>query len=173
MAYSVTKSTVVKVVGLSTIMLLAACSNDQRYKRQVSGDESYLQASELKDLNAAPGTVLPLQNGDFETPRSASNGPVGKQLDIRPPAQALALMNGTRAQFTGNTGVLMMDGSGSAAVWPQVVNVVQSYKFPIASRQDSSQQLTTDWVNWNRADETTSTAAVIKSACRSKVISRR
>ncbi|CUU24870.1 outer membrane protein assembly factor BamC [Duffyella gerundensis] len=153
MAYSVTKSTVVKVVGLSTIMLLAACSNDQRYKRQVSGDESYLQASELKDLNAAPGTVLPLQNGDFETPRSASNGPVGKQLDIRPPAQALALMNGTRAQFTGNTGVLMMDGSGSAAVWPQVVNVVQSYKFPIASRQDSSQQLTTDWVNWNRADE--------------------
>jgi len=46
-----------------------------------------------------------------------------------------------------------MDGSGSAAVWPQVVNVVQSYKFPIASRQDSSQQLTTDWVNWNRADE--------------------
>jgi outer membrane protein assembly factor BamC len=47
MAYSVTKSTVVKVVGLSTIMLLAACSNDQRYKRQVSGDESYLQASEL------------------------------------------------------------------------------------------------------------------------------
>ncbi len=30
---------------------------------------------------------------------------------------------------------------------------MQSYKFPIASRQDSSQQLTTDWVNWNRADE--------------------
>lgn len=153
MAYSVTKSTVVKVVGLSTIMLLAACSNDQRYKRQVSGDESYLQASELKPLTASAGSILPLQNGDFDVPRSGSAGSVGKQLDIRPPAQPLALMNGTRTQFTGNTGVLMMDASTSAAVWPQVVNVVQSHKFPIADRQDGNQQLTTDWVNWNRADE--------------------
>ena len=32
------KSMVAKVVGVSLIMLLAACSSDQRYKRQVSGD---------------------------------------------------------------------------------------------------------------------------------------
>ncbi|MDN6983763.1 outer membrane protein assembly factor BamC, partial [Vibrio cholerae] len=42
MAISLQKSTVVKVVGVSLVMLLAACSTDQRYKRQVSGDESYL-----------------------------------------------------------------------------------------------------------------------------------
>jgi outer membrane protein assembly factor BamC len=28
-------------------MLLAACSSDSRYKRQVSGDESYLDARRL------------------------------------------------------------------------------------------------------------------------------
>ncbi|AIX72918.1 MAG: outer membrane protein assembly factor BamC [Mixta calida] len=153
MAYSVKKSTVATIVGLSTVMLLAGCSNDQRYKRQVSGDESYLQAAELQDLRAPAGMILPLQNGDYDVPHAAGNGAVGKQLDIRPPAQPLALINGARAQFSGNTGVLMMENSRSGSVWPQVVNVVQSYRFPIASQQDASQQLTTDWVEWNRADE--------------------
>ncbi|QGU86699.1 outer membrane protein assembly factor BamC [Erwinia sorbitola] len=152
MAYSVQKSTVAKVVGLSLVMLLAACSNDQRYKRQVSGDESYLQAADLSDLRAPAGMILPLQNGDFDIPNVSSKGQVGKQLDIRPPAQTLALMNGTRSQFAGNTGTLLVD-SRSGSIWQQVVDVVQAAKFPIADRQDARQTLTTDWVQWNRADE--------------------
>ncbi|QHM72010.1 outer membrane protein assembly factor BamC [Mixta intestinalis] len=153
MAYSVKKSTLATIVGLSTAMLLAGCSSDQRYKRQVSGDESYLQAGELQDLRAPAGMILPLQNGDYDVPRVAGNGAVGKELDIRPPAQPLALLNGARAQFNGNTGVLMMENSRSGSIWPQVVSVLQSYHFPVANRQDASQQLTTDWVEWNRADE--------------------
>lgn len=152
MAYSVQKSTVAKVVGLSLVMLLAACSNDQRYKRQVSGDESYLQAADLSDLRAPAGMILPLQNGDFDIPNVSSNGQVGKQLDIRPPAQSLALMNGTRTQFAGNSGTLLVD-TRSGALWPQVVDVVQAAKYPISDRQDARQSLTTDWVQWNRADE--------------------
>ncbi len=61
MAISLQKSTVVKVVGVSLVMLLAACSTDQRYKRQVSGDESYLTAPGLKPLNAPSGMILPVQ----------------------------------------------------------------------------------------------------------------
>ncbi|MBD8164099.1 outer membrane protein assembly factor BamC [Erwinia persicina] len=152
MAYSVQKSTVAKVVGLSLVMLLAACSNDQRYKRQVSGDESYLKAADLSDLRAPAGMILPLQNGDFDIPSVSSKGQVGKQLDIRPPAQTLALMNGTRSQFAGNTGTLLVDSRGGS-LWPQVVDVVQAAKYPIADRQDARQSLTTDWVQWNRADE--------------------
>ena len=152
MSYSVKRSTLATVVGLSTLMLLTACSSDQRYKRQVSGDESYLQAPELHDLKAPAGMILPLQNGDYDVPHSVAKGALGKELDIRPPAQPLALMNGTRAQFTGNTGVLAVDSS-RGSIWSQVVNVVQSYKFPVAQRDDAAQQLTTDWVQWNRADE--------------------
>ena len=152
MNYSVKRSTVATVVGLSTLMLLSACSSDQRYKRQVSGDESYLEASQLSELKAPAGMILPVQRGDYDVPRITSKAPTSKQLDIRPPAQPLALMNGTRAQFSNNTGALMIDNS-RGSVWSQVVNVVQSYKFPIASRNDAGQQLTTDWVQWNRADE--------------------
>ena len=38
MAYSVQKSRLAKVAGVSLVLLLAACSSDSRYKRQVSGD---------------------------------------------------------------------------------------------------------------------------------------
>lgn len=148
MAYSVQNSTVAKVVGLSLVMLLAACSNDQRYKRQVSGDESYLQAVELSDLRAPAGMILPIQNSHFDIPLVNPNGQVGKQLDIRPPAQTLA---STRSQFAGNTGTLMVDSR--SAIWSQVIDAVQLLKFPIADRQDARQSLTTDWVQWNRADE--------------------
>lgn len=85
MAYSVQKSTVAKVIGLSLVMMLAACSGDQRYKWQVSGDESYLQADDVSELRSPAGMILPLQNGDFDIPPASTKGPVGKQLDIRPP----------------------------------------------------------------------------------------
>ncbi|MBV4368002.1 outer membrane protein assembly factor BamC [Erwinia sp. BNK-24-b] len=153
MAYTVQKSAIAKVVGLSLVMLLAACSSDQRYKRQVSGDESYLQAADVNELHAPAGMILPLQNGDFDIPSASSKGAIGKQLDIRPPAQPLALMNGTRTQFAGNSGVLLLDNNRSGSLWPQVVDIVQARNYAIASRTDASQTLTTDWVQWNRADE--------------------
>ncbi len=49
MAYSVQKSRLAKVAGVSLVLLLAACSSDSRYKRQVSGDESYLDAAPLAE----------------------------------------------------------------------------------------------------------------------------
>ncbi|WP_075181436.1 outer membrane protein assembly factor BamC [Pantoea sp. 1.19] len=153
MAYSVQKSALAKVVGLSLVMMLAACSNDQRYKRQVSGDESYLQATELQSLKVPGGMILPLQNGEYDVPPDRSQGAIGKQLDIRPPAQPLALMNGARTQFGGNTGTLLIDSGRGGSLWPQVVEAVKEANFPVADKQDASQTLTTDWVQWNRADE--------------------
>lgn len=153
MAYSVQKSTVAKAVGLSLVMLLAACSSDQRYKRQVSGDESYLEAADISDLRAPAGMILPLENGEFDVPAVSSQGATGKQLDIRPPAQPLALVNGARTQFAGNSGVLLLESSRSAGLWSRVVDVVQAQKYPIASKADANQTLTTDWVEWQRADE--------------------
>ncbi|EHC76643.1 Outer membrane protein NlpB [Salmonella enterica subsp. enterica serovar Montevideo str. S5-403] len=47
-----------KVAGVSLVLLLAACSSDSRYKRQVSGDESYLDAAPLAELHAPAGMIL-------------------------------------------------------------------------------------------------------------------
>lgn len=61
MAYSVQKSRLAKVAGVSLVLLLAACSSDSRYKRQVSGDESYLDAAPLAELSR-PGRNDPADN---------------------------------------------------------------------------------------------------------------
>ena len=153
MAYSVQKSRVAKVATVSLVMLLAACSSDSRYKRQVSGDESYLDAAPLAELHAPVGLILPVENGDYNIPVTNGSGRVGKELDIRPPAQPLALVTGARTQFTGDTATLLLESGRSGSLWPQVVSAVQSHNYPITKRDDAAQTLSTDWVQWNRADE--------------------
>ncbi|WP_145495353.1 outer membrane protein assembly factor BamC [Yersinia bercovieri] len=154
MAITLQKSTVVTVVGVSLAMLLAGCTTDQRYKRQVGGDESYLEAPGLKPLNSPAGMILPVQNGDFDVRSVNSQGAVGKQLDIRPPVQPLALLSGSRAENANDTSKLLLENSPqNRNLWAQVTRVLQDKNWPIASRQDASQTLTTDWVKWNRADE--------------------
>ncbi|MFW0767590.1 outer membrane protein assembly factor BamC [Trabulsiella odontotermitis] len=153
MAYSVQKSRLAKVAGISLVLLLAACSSDSRYKRQVSGDESYLEATPLAELHAPAGMILPLQNGDYNIPVARSNGAVGKALDIRPPAQPLALVSGARTQFTGDTATLLVESGRSGSLWPQVVSILQAKNYTITKRDDASQTLSTDWVDWNRLDE--------------------
>ena len=153
MAYSVQKSRLAKVASVSLVMLLAACSSDSRYKRQVSGDESYLDATPLAELHAPAGMILPIQNGDYNIPVTNGSGPVGKALDIRPPAQPLALVSGARTQFTGDTASLMVESARGSTLWPQVVSVIQSKNYTIDKRDDASQTLTTDWIEWNRLDE--------------------
>lgn len=74
MAYSVQKSRLAKVAGVSLVLLLAACSSDSRYKRQVSGDEAYLQATPLSELHAPAGMILPVQVGDYNIPVATSTG---------------------------------------------------------------------------------------------------
>jgi len=153
MAFSVQKSMVTKVAVVSLAMLLAACSSDQRYKRQVSGDESYLDAAPLAEIHSPAGMILPVENGQYTIPVTNGSGAVGKQLDIRPPAQPLALVSGARTQFTGDTASLMVESARGATLWPQVVSIVQSNNYTISKRDDAGQTLTTDWVQWNRADE--------------------
>ncbi|MER1976523.1 outer membrane protein assembly factor BamC [Pseudocitrobacter faecalis] len=153
MAYSVQKSRLAKVAGVSLVLLLAACSSDSRYKRQVSGDESYLDAAPLSELHAPAGMILPVQRGDYNIPVANGSGAVGKALDIRPPAQPLALVSGARTQFTGDTATLLVESGRSGNLWPQVVSILKGKNYTIDKRDDATQTLTTDWVEWNRLDE--------------------
>ena len=153
MAYSVQKSRLAKVAGVSLVLLLAACSSDSRYKRQVSGDEAYLEAAPLAELHAPAGMILPVTSGDYAIPVTNGSGAVGKALDIRPPAQPLALVSGARTQFTGDTASLLVENGRGNTLWPQVVSVLQAKNYTITQRDDVGQTLTTDWVQWNRLDE--------------------
>lgn len=144
-----------KVVGVSLVVLLAACSNDQSYKQQINGDEDYLKAPALEELRAPAGMILPIQNSQFMVnKRAVATGNVGLALDIRPPSQPLALVSGSRVQYSGNTATLSLENNAkNQALWSQVIAALGQNNYKIADRQDASQTLTTDWVNWARSDE--------------------
>ncbi|MGP4123543.1 MAG: outer membrane protein assembly factor BamC [Sodalis sp. (in: enterobacteria)] len=154
MAYSIEKSRVAKGVGITLIVLLAACTDDQRYKRQVNGNEEYLKATPLQAPTSPSGMILPLKNGNYDIPAARRNGAVGKALDIRPPAQLLPLLHSDRLQYSGNSAVIQLEESvQSRNLWSQVAAVLKSKGYSIASAQDAQQRLNTDWIFLTRTAE--------------------
>lgn len=74
--------------------------------------------------------ILPVTSGDYAIPVTNGSGAVGKALDIRPPAQPLALVSGARTQFTGDTASLLVENGRGNTLWPQVVSVLQAKNTP-------------------------------------------
>ncbi|PHM29214.1 outer membrane protein assembly factor BamC [Xenorhabdus budapestensis] len=154
MATLLQKSKVMKVAGLSFVVLLAACSSDQSYKRQVSGDESYLETPPLKILNIPAGMNLPLQNGEYDIPPVALQGATGKAVDIRPPLQALALLTGSRVENSAQSSKLLLENTPEySKLWSQVNSFLAKKGYQVSQRNDATKTLTTDWILWPRSDE--------------------
>ncbi|QEZ92539.1 MULTISPECIES: outer membrane protein assembly factor BamC [Proteus] len=154
MATLLHKSKIMKVAGLSLVVLLAACSSDQRYKRQVSGDESYLETAGLKNLAIPAGMVLPLQNGEYDIPTPKKTEPVGLALDIRPPTQALNLLSGSRSENNADNSRLLLPNSPENTTLYEQVNAILKEKGVAIVKSDAGQkELHTDWITWLRADE--------------------
>ncbi|NHB91352.1 outer membrane protein assembly factor BamC [Photorhabdus cinerea] len=154
MAILLQKSKVIKVAGMSLAMLLAACSSDQSYKREVNGNEAYLDTPPLKALNIPAGMILPLQNGEYDIPPTISKGLVGKELDIRPPSQALTLLSGSRTENSAKSSKLLLENTPeNSNLWSQINHFLLKKGYKVSQRDDANQTLTTDWIEWQRADE--------------------
>nr|MBG3152826.1 outer membrane protein assembly factor BamC [Proteus mirabilis] len=154
MATLLHKSKIMKVAGLSLVVLLAACSSDQRYKRQVSGDESYLETAGLKNLAIPAGMMLPLQNGEYDIPTPKRTEPVGLALDIRPPTQALNLLSGSRSENNAdNSRLLLPNSPENTTLYEQVSSILKEKGIAIVKSDAGQKELHTDWITWLRADE--------------------
>ncbi|WP_127959526.1 outer membrane protein assembly factor BamC [Serratia microhaemolytica] len=153
MTCSLQKTVLTTAVGLALAML-AACSSDQQYKRQVIGNEDYLNAPPLKPLVAPAGITLPAANSGYNVPPMTATGAVGKQLDIRPPLQPLALLSGSRAQYANGSATLLFENTAqNQNLWSRITHLLTLKDVPVAARDNGNQTLTTDWVQWDRLDE--------------------
>lgn len=154
MATLLQKSKVMKVAGLSVVFLLAACSGDQRYKRQVSGDTSYLDAPQLQTLNVPQGMILPLQSGQYDIPQVKHEGATGLALDIRPPVQTVSLLAGSRTETAADSSRLLLENSAeNKTLWAQINSVLADRSVPVSQRNEATGEIVTDWIVWQRADE--------------------
>ncbi|QIQ21924.1 outer membrane protein assembly factor BamC [Zophobihabitans entericus] len=138
------------VIASATSLLLAACSADQRYKREVNGDDTYLETPALKPLVAADGVQLPANRGDYYVYTATTQGETGRNVDIRPPSQPIAAIDDSVANY--RRGVASLDAPAQPALMPKIVSVLQSMNIPF-SGDASSQQLNVGPYFVNRADE--------------------
>lgn len=154
MATILHKSKAIKLAGLSLVIFLVACTSNQRYKRQVSGDESYLNTPPLKNLTIPQGISLPLQNGEYDIPPANQNGAVGKALDIRPPIQTLSLLSDTHTENSLTASRLFLNNTAeNSALWSQINAILQQKMIKVRQKNDPDHSLITDWITWPRGDE--------------------
>ncbi len=77
----------------------------------------------------------------------------GQSAGHSPASAAAGVGQAVRDQFNGDTATLMVENGRSGSLWAQVTSILQSKNYVIAKRDDASQTLNTDWVEWNRLDE--------------------
>ncbi|WP_392565521.1 outer membrane protein assembly factor BamC [Utexia brackfieldae] len=141
------KSTLITVSIVS--LLLSACSVDQRYKREVNGNDNYLKTPALKKLNAADGLTLPAEQGDYYIYPNVKVGAVGDDVDIRPPLQPIAALTGSNADYDGKVAVLQ--APSVLDIWRNIKPILNEKNISIAT--DSQQEILTAPTTFTRADE--------------------
>lgn len=117
-------------------LLIVGCSSDQRYKREIEGNEDYLQALELKPLIVPNGVKVPIESAEYYIYKAAREGSVGKELDIRAPALPLPTIADSYASY--DEGVVTLDSPEYSGVWKQIPSILNFRHIAITHSDGSS-----------------------------------
>lgn len=137
------------VIASLLSLLVAGCSTDQRYKREVEGNENYLQSSELKPLIVPNGVRVPTESADYHVFKAAREGEVGKNLDIRPPVLPLPTIADSYATY--ENGMIKLDSPEYSSFWSQIPAILSANN--IATERSDKSAIKTGVRLVNRSDE--------------------
>lgn len=143
------------VIASLLSLLVAGCSTDQRYKREVEGNENYLQSSELKPLIVPNGVRVPTESADYHVFKAAREGEVGKNLDIRPPVLPLPTIADSYATY--ENGMIKLDSPEYSGFWSQIPAILSANN--IATERSDKSAIKTGVRLVNRSDEEQSVEA--------------
>lgn len=116
-------------------LFIAGCSSDQRYKREVEGNENYLKSPALKPLIAPEGVKLPVPSNEYYINKAAKEGPIGKALDIRPPELPLPSISDSYATY--DEGKIKFDSPQEEGFWSKIPNILSGNNI-ITEKSDNS-----------------------------------
>ncbi|WP_407331140.1 outer membrane protein assembly factor BamC [Enterovibrio sp. 27052020O] len=139
-------------LGLSVVLVasLAACSSADK-RRQASDDFEYLDAPALSQWQTLPDQQ-PEFSGAYRIPERQFDGPVGRDIDIRPPQQILELIPGARyEQDTKGVTVWMPRAEQAERLWQTIEDMASQTQIPV--RTASADSIETDWVVWTIEDD--------------------
>lgn len=123
-----------KTFMMTTIasLFLVGCGSDQSYKREVDGNQDYLDSPALKPLIVPEGVTIPAETIDFYIySNKIEGGAVGKQVDVRPPVIPIPTISDSYASY--NHGVVTLNVPDSNDVWSIIPSTLSKRNIPISS----------------------------------------
>ncbi|WP_235667566.1 outer membrane protein assembly factor BamC [Candidatus Williamhamiltonella defendens] len=149
-----------KMLIIFLSLLLTVCAKklnakhemESETKSAIKGEEYYLNTPKLILLKSPEGLMLPLKQSNYYVPDVTQKEPVGKQVDIRPPVQILALIKASQSQSANGISTLFLEDS-PGNLWLEVLNIIKKKNLPIVNQNNHDQTLTTDWIIWKNMNE--------------------
>ena len=121
----------IAVLSVITSMFLVGCSNDQRYKREIDGNEDYLSSPALKSLIIPEGVSVPVESSDFYVDNNNVEGAVGKQLDVRPPTLTISTIPDSFVFY--EHGTVTFNVPISYGIWNNIPNTLNKQNILVSS----------------------------------------
>lgn len=139
----------IAILSAFASIFLVGCSSDQNYKREVDGNEDYLNSPALKSLVIPEGVSVPIEAGDYYVDKNNIEGIVGKQLDIRPPTLPIPTIS--EAFVIYNHGMVTFNAPVSYGVWNNIPSSLNKQNILLSS--SDSKTIKTDNAVIIRQDE--------------------
>ncbi|MDP5254818.1 MULTISPECIES: outer membrane protein assembly factor BamC [unclassified Vibrio] len=138
------------VMSSMALLVLSACSSDPAKRRQADDGFTYLNNQATATLEYPQGNKPPFYQ-DYVIPDGDYQGPIGKQVDIRPPQQVLALIPGARIeQSSEGVNVWFANTQVQQQTWQSLIDGLEKRQVQMKRSDDT---IETGWINWTRSDE--------------------
>ncbi|WED21132.1 outer membrane protein assembly factor BamC [Vibrio sp. JC009] len=139
------------VVSSLAVVVLSACSGSPKERRQAKDDFDYLKTEPFSTW-VMPEDSDPQFYPNYDIPAGNFEGPIGRDVDIRPPQQILELIPGARyEQQGGEVTMWLIRENEVESIWQTALNMAAEQG--IALRENSDDYVETDWVAWESEDE--------------------
>jgi len=126
----------IAIISAFASIFLVGCSSDQNYKREIDGNEDYLNSPSLKALVIPEGVSVPIEAGDFYIDNSDIEGALGKHLDIRPPTVPITTVDEAFAIY--NNATVTFNAPISSGVWNSIPNTLAKQNISIVASDNNT-----------------------------------
>jgi len=128
--------------SLLCVFVLSACSSEAD-RREANRDFDYTSA-QLKTRLTTPATLAqPIYSNEYQLPVETKKGPVGKDVDVRPPEQIMAFASNSRPSSSMNDITLWFSARSLSQpigddIWSSLNTYLAVNQYPVVSKNEQS-----------------------------------
>lgn len=139
------------VIGSLAVLVLSACSGSPEQRRQAKDNFDYLDTTPFEKWSIQEGAEVHFYP-NYVIPAQEYDGPIGPNVDIRPPQQVLDLIPGARSEIKDGVVTLWLSREKEVnSVWQTVHDMIAERNIQL--RKDTDATIETDWISWESEDE--------------------